>query len=319
MKYLFGPVLSRRLGFSLGVDLLPPYKVCSMDCLYCECGKTPKRFLTMERKEWVPTEEVRRELKEFLTSSETPIDFVTFSGNGEPTLHVDFGEIARYVKDLRPDIKLALLTNASTLYMDEVLKDLEPFDLVAPSLDAATEKVFKKINHPAKGLTLDKILTGLRKLRDNFKGQIWLETLFVKGINDSPQEVEKIGNLVWELKPHRWQINTVVRPPAYRVQGLSEEELLNIANTVNYPSTDIVCYNYLRLEDIKHSSTKAKDVENQLLDIVRRRPSPIEELRESLSLTEEALEELLEKLQKEGKIKFLYQDNKVFVAFNKKL
>ncbi|NPA14034.1 MAG: radical SAM protein [Aquificae bacterium] len=315
MQYLFGPVLSRRLGFSLGVDLLPPYKVCSMDCLYCECGTTPRRFLTMERKEWVPTEEVKRELKEFLTSSDTPIDFVTFSGNGEPTLHINFGEIARFVKDLRPDIKLALLTNASTLYIDEVLKDLEPFDLVAPSLDAATEKVFKKINHPAKGLTLDKVLQGLRKLKDNFKGQIWLETLFVKGINDTPEEVEKIGNLVWELKPHRWQINTVVRPPAYRVQGLSEEELLKIAKTVNYPSTDIVCYNYLRLEDIKPFSTKAKDIENQLLDIVKRRPSPVEELRKSLSLTEEAMEEILEKLQREGKVKLLNRDGKVFVSF----
>jgi wyosine [tRNA(Phe)-imidazoG37] synthetase (radical SAM superfamily) len=313
MQYVFGPVLSRRLGLSLGVDLLPPQKVCSMDCLYCECGKTDKKFLTLERKEWVPTEEVKKELKELLTREDLQVDFVTFSGNGEPTLHTKFGEIARYIKSLRPDLKLALLTNASTLYLDEVLKDLEPFDVVSPSLDAVTEKVFKKINHPAKGLTVDKILEGLQKLKETYKGQIWIETLFVKGVNDTPEEVEKIGEWIHRLQPDRWQINTVVRPPAYNVRGLSEEELIEIAKRVNYPKTDIVCYNYLRLEDIKGKPSRAQELEEKLLQMVRRRPSPLEEIKKALNLTDEGLEELLTKLQRENKIEITKYGNGKYV------
>ena len=313
MKHLFGPVLSRRLGLSLGVDLLPSQKVCSMDCIYCECGKTDRRFLTFERREWVSTEEVKKELRELLTSPDFEVDYITFSGNGEPTLHTNFGEIARFIKELRPDLKLALLTNASTLHLGEVLKDLEPFDLVSPSLDAVSEKVFKKVNHPAKGLTVRKILEGLEKLKETFKGEIWIETLFVKGINDTPEEVDKIGERIHKLKPDRWQLNTVVRPPAYNVKGLSEEELIDIARRVNYPKTDIVCYNYLKLEEIKGKPSKAGELERKLLELVRRRPSPLRELRIALNLTEESLEELLEKLQKEGKVKVLIYDNEKFL------
>jgi wyosine [tRNA(Phe)-imidazoG37] synthetase (radical SAM superfamily) len=313
MKHIFGPVLSRRLGLSLGVDLLPPTKVCSMDCIYCECGRTDRKYLTLERREWVSTEEVKRELEEILTREDIVLDFVTFSGNGEPTLHTKFGEIAKFIKQLRPDIKLALLTNASTLWMDEVLNQLEPFDVISPSLDAGTEKVFKKINHPAKGLTLDKVILGLEKLKKNYKGQIWLETLFVKGINDNPQEVKAIGKLVHKLEPTRWQINTVVRPPAYNVRGLTEEELIEIAKEVNYPNTDIVCYNYLKMEDIAKKPSKAEEVEEKLLQMVKRRPSPFKEVMVALGLTEEGLEELLEKLIKEGKIKVETYDDEKFL------
>ena len=286
-----------------------------MDCLYCECGKTDRRLLTLERKEWVPTDEVKRELEELLTSPGFEVDYITFSGNGEPTLHTKFGEIAKFIKELRPDLKLALLTNASTLYRDEVLKELEPFDLVSPSLDAVSEEVFKKVNHPAKGLTAKKILEGLERLKKTFKGEIWLETLFVKGVNDNPKEVEKIGEWVHKLKPDRWQLNTVVRPPAYNVKGLSEEELIQIAQRVNYPKTDIVCYNYLKLEDIKGKTSKAQKLENKLLELVKRRPSPLKELRIALNLTEEGLQELIEKLQREGKVKVvLYGDEKFLKA-----
>ncbi len=311
MQYLFGPVLSRRLGLSLGVDLLPPTKVCSMDCLYCECGKTDRKFLTLERREWVPTDGVKRELEELLSRENFEVDYITFSGNGEPTLHSKFGEIARFIKELRPDLKLALLTNASTLHLEEVLRDLEPFDLVSPSLDAVSEKVFKKVNHPAKGLTAEKVLEGLRKLKETFKGKIWLETLFVKGVNDSPEEVERIGEVVHKLEPDRWQLNTVVRPPAYRVQGLSEEELLEIARRVGYPKTDIVCYNYLRLDDLKISL--AGKVEERLLEMVRRRPSPLEELRLALDLERETFQELLEKLLREGKVEIVSYDGKKYL------
>ena len=313
MKYIFGPVLSRRLGLSLGIDLLPTQKVCSMDCMYCECGKTQKKYLTMERKEWVPTEEVKREIQEVLSQKNLTLDFITFSGNGEPTLHSKFGEIAKFIKKIRPDVKLALLTNASTLWMDEVLEQLEYFDLISPSLDAATEGVFKKINHPAKGLSLEKILLGLEKLKKHYKGEIWLETLFVKGINDKPEEVDKLGRIVHKLKPNRWQLNTVVRPPAYNVKGLTEEELIEIAKKVNYPNTDIVCYNYLKMEDINSKPSKAEEIEEKLLQMIKRRPSPFKEIMVSLGLTEEGLMEVVDKLERENKVKVVTYDAEKFL------
>ncbi|HIP98902.1 MAG TPA: radical SAM protein [Aquifex aeolicus] len=316
MQYVFGPVLSRRLGLSLGVDLLPPSKVCSMDCVYCECGKTQRQNLTLERREWVPTEVVKRELEEILSNPELELDFVTFSGNGEPTLHTRFGEIAKFVKEIRPDLKVALLTNASTLWMGEVLKELKYIDLVSPSLDAVTEKVFRKVNHPVKGLTVEKVLKGLKKLKETFGGEIWIETLFVKGINDSPGEVEKIGEWIHRLKPDRWQINTVVRPPAYRVQGLTEEELIQIARRVNYNPTDIVCYNYLRLEPKK--KTEAEKVREKLLNLVKRRPSPLGELKRALNLTEEGFEELIETLLREGKVELVTYGGEKFLTSTQK-
>jgi wyosine [tRNA(Phe)-imidazoG37] synthetase (radical SAM superfamily) len=284
-----------------------------MDCIYCECGKTPRDTLTLERKEWVPTDEVKRELEQVLTDEDFHVDYVTFSGNGEPTLHSRFGEIARFIKELRPDLKLALLTNASTLHLDEVLEELEPFDLVSPSLDAVTEEVFKKVNHPAKGLTVKLILEGLEKLKETYKGEIWLETLFVKGINDNSEEVENIGQWVHRLKPDRWQLNTVVRPPAYNVRGLSEEELIEIAKKVNYPNTDIVCYNYLKLSELKGRESERERLEKKLLDLVRRRPSPVKELLVSLGINGETLEELIEKLEREGKIKVVFYDDEKFL------
>jgi len=296
----------------LGVDLLPPQKVCSMDCLYCECGKTPRRLLTLERREWVPTDEVKRELEYLLSDPSFEVDFVTFSGNGEPTLHSRFGEVARFVKELRPDLRLALLTNASTLDEPEVLKELEVFDLISPSLDAGSEEVFKKINRPAEGLTLEKVLRGLRKLRENFQGEVWLETLFVRGINDHPAEVERIGELVHELEPDRWQINTVVRPPAYRVRGLTEEELLKIAELVAYPKTDVVGIGMIPVKSV--GVKRGSDAERRLLELVRRRPSPPEELKPALRLGDEEFERLVQKLQREGKVKLVSHGGRRFVA-----
>ena len=287
-----------------------------MDCIYCECGKTQRQNLTLERREWVPTEEVKRELEEILSNPDLELDFVTFSGNGEPTLHTRFGEIAKFVKEIRPDLKVALLTNASTLWMDEVLKDLQYIDLVSPSLDAVTEKIFKKVNHPAKGLTVEKILEGLKKLKETFGGEIWIETLFVKGINDTPEEVEKIGEWIHRLKPDRWQINTVVRPPAYNVRGLTEEELIQIAQRVNYYPTDIVCYNYLRLEPKK--KTTAQRVREKLLNLVKRRPSPLGELKRALNLTEEGFEEVVESLIREGKVKMVTYGGEKFLISTQK-
>ena len=235
MKYIFGPVFSRRLGISLGVDLVP-YKVCSMDCLYCEVGRTSEK--TLKRAEYVPFEAVKSELEDYL-SFKPELDYITFSGYGEPTLYSRLGELIGWLKN-NYSYSLALLTNSSLLYDDRVLEEVKTLNVVLPSLDAGCEETFRKLNRPVDGLTLKKVVEGIKKLMSVTSGEVWLETVFVKGVNDSEEEIERIGKLVHEISPHRWQLNTVVRPPAYNVQGLSYEELERIKEKVKYPKTEIV-------------------------------------------------------------------------------
>jgi wyosine [tRNA(Phe)-imidazoG37] synthetase (radical SAM superfamily) len=293
MRYIFGPVFSRRLGFSLGVDLVP-YKVCSMDCLYCEVGATTEK--TAERAEYVPIEGVKSELSEFL-KYKPEIDFITFSGYGEPTLFSRLGELVSWIKETFPDYKLALLTNSSLLYRDDVVEDVKNIDVILPSLDAGREETLKKLNRPAPGITLEKIVKGIKRVQKETKAGIWLETLFVKGINDSEEEVELLGKFVKEIKPDKWQLNTVVRPPAYNVKGLSYEELLNISRKVGYPKTEVVARSKAGRRKIPVSRLK-----EEVFELVSRRPCPVEEIADALNVTIKEIEVVVEELQKEGKV-----------------
>ena len=294
MKYVFGPVFSRRLGFSLGVDLVP-YKVCSMDCLYCEVGATTEK--TAERAEYVPLEGVKAELSEFL-KHEPEIDFITFSGYGEPTLFSRLGELINWIRETFPKYSLALLTNSSLLYRDDVIADVKNLNLILPSLDAGREDTLKKLNRPVQGTTLGRIVEGIKRAKEETKAEVWLETLFVKGINDADEEIESLGRLVREIEPDKWQLNTVVRPPAYNVEGLSYEELLEIARKVGYPRTEIIAHPKGRKRKIP-----VPHVKEEIFKIVSRRPSPIGEIAEALGITRDEAERFVEELKREGKVK----------------
>jgi len=163
-KYLFGPVPSRRLGISLGVDLVP-HKTCSLNCVYCECGRTT--ILTDERKEYVPTEMVLSELNHFLTTNPR-LDFITFSGSGEPTLHSGLGNVIKFIKKNFPKYQVALLTNGTLFYSPNIREEVKQVDVILPSLDAASEEVFHKINRPVRGLKVQKVIDGLVQLRTEF-------------------------------------------------------------------------------------------------------------------------------------------------------
>ena len=303
MKYIFGPVFSRRLGISLGVDLVP-FKVCSMDCLYCEVGATTEK--TLKRAEYVPYCAVVEELKEYL-SSKPDLDYITFSGYGEPTLFSRLGELVSFLKENYP-YRIALLTNASLLYRDEVLKEVEGIDVVLPSLDAGSEEVFQKLNKPVEGLTLSKVVEGIKRLTSETSCQVWVETLFVKGINDSEEEIDRIGELIHSLKPHKWQVNTVARPPAYAVKGLSYEELLKIVEKVNYPQSEVV---------VKGSSSRTassfKELKEEIYNLVLRRPCPVDEISEALGVEKEEVESAVSELLKEGRVKELYFGGEPYV------
>ena len=182
-KCVFGPIPSRRLGRSLGIDLLP-YKTCSMDCVYCECGATTN--LTAERKEYFPTQQVIEELDRTLAREEK-IDYITFSGVGEPTLHSGIGTIIRHIKTNHPALKCCLITNATLLNDPDLLREIAPVDLLVPSMDGSNDEELFQINRQLKSITLRRIVDGIIRFREISKAAVWLEIFIVPGINDSPE------------------------------------------------------------------------------------------------------------------------------------
>jgi len=222
MKYVFGPVASRRLGTSLGVDLLYN-SICSFDCIYCECGKTSAH--TLKRAEYVSYNEVISELKFYLDSNEKNIDYVTFSGSGEPTLHTRIGDVIKFIKQY--DVKVALLTNSTLLSDPKVRKEIMDIDLVVPTLNTVNQTTLEKINRPCDGINIENIKSGLKLFSEEFKGQIFVEVLLCAGINDSIEEISAIADFLKNVKFTKIQINTVVRPPAYgEARLVSHEKLL---------------------------------------------------------------------------------------------
>jgi wyosine [tRNA(Phe)-imidazoG37] synthetase (radical SAM superfamily) len=207
-KHLFGPVPSRRLGTSLGVDLVP-FKVCSFNCIYCEVGATTN--LTLERSEYVPVDAVLAELEDFL-STNPPLDYITFSGAGEPTLNSGIGRIVTHIKERYPQYKLALITNSS-LFGDPTLRaEIAAVDLVLPSLDAVSPKVFARLNRPNHALSIDEIVEGLIAFRLESEATMWLEIFLSPGINDTPEELAALKAACSRIQPHSIQLNTLDRP-----------------------------------------------------------------------------------------------------------
>jgi len=207
---IFGPVPSRRLGMSLGIDVIP-MKICSYDCIYCELGKTTER--TLERKSYVPADLVVRAMERyFANSQEAQVDYVTFSGSGEPTLNSDIGRFIRKAKELTCT-PVAVLTNGSLLHDPQVRRDLSEADLVVPSLDAVWQSPFVKVNRPAPGLEVETVVSGIERFSREFSGRVWLEILFVDKVNAAVEHVQALAEAARRIAPTRTQLTTVVRPP----------------------------------------------------------------------------------------------------------
>lgn len=302
MALLFGPVRSRRLGLSLGLELVPK-KICSMDCLYCEVGKTTN--LTTERKAYYSWESIEKALYDAQSREET-FDVLTITGSGEPTLNIYFEKTVKLAKELisKP---VAVLTNSTTLEEVSIIEALAQVDLVLASLDSAREKSFKLVNRPAKGVSLAAIVEGLKTLKETMRGEMWLEVLLVKGINDSPEDIEALKRAIEYIKPHRVQLNTVVRPPAYAVaRPLSWEELEEIKEQL-HPYAEIITPGGSKSSPI----TTTENQEEALKEYLSRRPAPLEELI-AIFGKEVELNFYLEKLVREGKIKKITHQGETF-------
>ncbi len=225
MKHVFGPVPSRRLGFSLGVDPVVP-KTCTLDCVYCELGPTTNR--TVLRKPYVSVDGILEELGARL--AENPdLDFITLSGSGEPTLNSGLGRLIDGIKDMT-NVPVAVLTNGTLLTDPEVRAALARADVVAPSLDAVSRDAFERVNRPHESLDPGVIADALVTFAREYRGKIWLEVLFVEGLNDDSGEIERIAGIIDAIKPDKVHVNTVVRPPTEQhARPLSHERLHEIA------------------------------------------------------------------------------------------
>lgn len=210
MKYIYGPVKSRRLKLSLGISLTA-YKVCDFDCIYCQLGRTPEP--TRKRQEYVRKEEVIEELKNWLLNNKEEtqnLSYITISGLGEPTLNIKLGEIIDEIKKL-VNLPVAVITNASLLFDPAVRLDLLKADLIVPSLDAVLQDVFMRIDRPAKDIRIEEIIEGLVNFRKEFRGKIWVEVMLVKGVNDDLRYIKRLREVIEKINPDKIQLNSPVR------------------------------------------------------------------------------------------------------------
>jgi wyosine [tRNA(Phe)-imidazoG37] synthetase (radical SAM superfamily) len=294
-KYLFGPVPSRRLGVSLGIDLVP-HKTCSLNCIYCECGATTD--LTLERREYVPTDRILEELDDFL-GPKPALDYITFSGSGEPTLHSGIGTIIRHLRTNHPEYRIALLTNGCLFFRKEVRDEVLGADVIVPSLDAATERAFRRIDRPPKGLDLPEIISGLVALRNEFSGQLWLEVFIVPGINDTDEELAALKRAIERIRPDKIQVNTLDRPGVVDwIRPATEEELAHVLDALHVPGTELIGRPASRTALASFSG----DVMDAILQTVRRRPCTVEDLATVFGLHPNEINKYIQVLVEEGSI-----------------
>ncbi len=206
-RILFGPIRSRRLGISLGVDIIP-LKTCTFNCVYCECGETTN--LTLKRREYVSLKEVTGKLEYYLKKN-PHLDHITFSGSGEPTLHSRIHKIIGYIRDNFPRYQVAVLTNGSLLNQEEVRKALKEAQVVIPSLNAVTPEVFEKINRHHPEISSKQVISGLIKFRQEYRGKMLLEIFIVPGLNDGQRELELLKEAIERIKPDQVQLGTLYR------------------------------------------------------------------------------------------------------------
>jgi wyosine [tRNA(Phe)-imidazoG37] synthetase (radical SAM superfamily) len=310
-KYLFGPVPSRRLGMSLGVDLVPK-KVCSLDCVYCEVGKTT--FLTLERKEYIKLDKVKNELNHYFANNPDP-DYITFSGSGEPTLNSGIGEIISFLKEIKPGLPIAILTNATLLFDPNVRMALLNANLVLPSLDSATEEGFGKINRPVNGLSIRKYLQGIIDFAKEFKGDIWLEVFILPGYNDSHKELTALKKAIEIINPSMVQLNTLDRPGTLPgLRPATPEELQHIADFFDFPNLAIIAASSKR----KSISSYRTDIENAILETISRRPCTLDDLTTLLGKNVSEVNKYLDVLEADKKIEAVEQSRGIFYQLREK-
>jgi len=308
-SYVFGPVPSRRLGRSLGIDLVP-MKTCTYNCIYCQLGRTTHQ--TLERRPYVSEEVVIRQLQEKLSSLSTLPDFITFSGSGEPTLNSQIGDFIEEVSRLTP-VPVAVLTNGSLLHREAVREALQGADVVIPSLDAAHPSLFRLINRPHHSLSFSHILQGLKAFRNEYAGEIWLEVMLCRGFNDEEQHLEKLRGEIEKIGPNRVHLNTVVRPPAEEfAYPLSMEQLEKVVSLLGGKAE------ILPTECPSPAARVYGPIDREVLLLLERRPCSLEDLSRAFGVSEKDMAASLRKLRDKGAVGYNVYNRTVFYKAGKK-
>lgn len=284
---IFGPVTSRRFGISLGVDLSPQEKRCNFDCLYCELAPAkPVSTIQNPLSPAIYVEAIQASLNEHPEA-----EFITLTANGEPTLYPYLNRLVDEIVGLHVNQKLLILSNGSTIMDPKIVSVLKKINVVKLSLDGVSQKVFKRLDRPIHGLHVKDIIDGLEAFSKDYKGELVLEVLVVKGVNDSIGEFEKLNETIARIKPSRVDIGTIARPPAYKVQGVSRERLEELSKIIeNIPVTIPWEADYKKIYNFS---------ENELLELLSKRPQNRSDVKLSFSPQSQAL---LEGLVREGKV-----------------
>lgn len=306
MKYLFGPVPSRRLGFSLGVDIIP-FKVCSLDCVYCQLGRTTEK--TTQRTEYAPIEPVIEELKDWAQKG-GKADYITLSGSGEPTLNSRLGDLIDEIKKIT-DIPVAVITN-STLLTDEAVRNAcLKADLVVPSLDAADQEIFEKINRPASNVNIKEIIEALRLFKLQFKGKFWLEIFFIESVNTSDQHIAQLKSAIDIIKPDKIQLNTAVRPTADQgISPMTYEKLQAIADKLGDNAEVVASF------PTSETGKKIRTTAETLLSMLKRRPCSLQDICQSLAIHPNEALKYIGHLQQSKKISSEEKNTVIFYKAN---
>ncbi len=292
---IFGPIPSRRFGMSLGIDLSPSIKQCNFDCLYCELEKAKT---VSKQSEVVSVKDIVEALKKALESHKN-LDVITFTANGEPTLYPYLSQLIDEVDKIKGDVKTLILSNGANIYEKDIQQTLSKIDIVKLSLDCVSEKCFKKLDRLDDSIDCGRIIPGMCAFRKLHKKQLILETLFVKTLNDSDEEIGKLYDAFKEIKPDRVDIGTIDRPPAYDVKPVTYEKLLEIADSFEgLPVT------------IAHKNKKVNIQtfsEDEIIGLLKRRPLTLDDIENSF---DDISKQRLQKLHEAHKIG-LVDNNKV--------
>ncbi len=313
-KYIFGPVRSRRLGWSLGIDIIS-YKTCSFDCVYCECGRTTNH--TIERKEYVSTADVISEISVFFEreAENCLIDVVTLSGSGEPTLHSKIDVIIKHIRKVS-SLPVCLITNSSLFSQQEVINSILGCDIVVPSLDAVSQDIFSEINRPHFKIRVSEIIDGLINLRKKFSGRIFLEVFLAEGVNDSMAEISKLVEAIKKISPDKVQLNTLDRPPADNwVRAIAFEKMIEIQKYIEEKvlcPVEIIKRYQQREENTFVFKATPRSVQGRIIQIISRRPAILTEIAEYVSLPLDEVKFYLDRLVTSGKVEPYVVGEKTF-------
>lgn len=303
-RYLFGPLISRRFGRSLGIDLCP-MKTCSYDCIFCQLGRTNKT--TVKREEFFPLEEICNEIALWLEAN-GQAEYITLAGSGEPTLYSRFGELIDFIHS-KTDIPVLLLSNGSLFWQKEVREAAAKADVVKLSMSTWNQDLLEKINRPAKEITFERMIGGEIKFRTEFNGQLILEVFLLEGINATYQDVQKIAKLTEQIKPDTIHFNTVTRPAAENFAHSVAKSKMEEFSAMFTPHAEIP-------PEVSGTPLLNKDIdEEKILDLIRRRPVTLKQLADTFGAHPNEIAKITGKLLRDGKITIQNEHNENYFKY----